>query len=184
MKNVLTSLIVLFALLASESVQAQLTRGITGNSGLAVSDMSTELFGSKKRKEARSKNEKLREQNERLEHQVEILDARLNRCMQDNAYNRYPRKRRNYNYNSLSADFWGENKLQKEYDMLKEENVFLRDQVSWYQSQIRDCEGNYRDDRYRDRDRGDRHDDRRDKPCNCNKGKKKKNYPKKRHCDD
>ncbi|MCI4667094.1 MAG: hypothetical protein MRZ79_02965 [Bacteroidia bacterium] len=181
MKHLQITFTVLLALLISTSTQAQLTRGIVGTGNLEINDATTELFGSRKRKEARTRNERLREQNLRLERQVEILDARLNRCMQDNVYSRYPRKRKRYNYNSLSQDFWGENKLQKEYDMLKEENIFLRDQVSWYQNQINQCEGSYRDDRNRDRGRNDRGRT----PCNCKKGKKKyKDYPRKRDCDD
>ena len=154
MKKTLPTLFLLLSFMAQLSVHAQFTPGISSNQGFDMTDMSSEFFRRKEKRYDKARNERLREQNIRLQRQIYLLEEELDDCMDDRARRRYPNRRKQSRYD-LRQDYWGERKIEREYQELKEENEFLRDQYDWLENELDECQDRYRRDRdrrYRDRD--------------------------------
>lgn len=186
MKTKLSILILLFGLLAQVQAQSVSTPGIISGKNIGASDMSNDFFNRKEKRYDKSRNEQLREQNQRLQRRIEVLERDLDDCSADRARTRYPKRRYDSNFN-LQQNYWGERRIEKEYEELKKENVFLRDYHDWLARELDDCQRTYQRDRrgdyrrpdygrdrdYRDRDSRDR--DYRDRDykdhdsCSCQK---------------
>lgn len=201
MKHAFPTLLLIFSMLTQIEIQAQSipTPGIAGGQSFGLADVSNEFFRRKEKRYDRARNDRLRDQNERLERQIYQLEQDLDACMQDRNRRRYPRRRNTSRYD-LRNDYFGERRIEREYQELKEENEFLRDQHDWLENELYECEDRYQRTRSRSRDRYDRgRDDRRyrqhDTCCNHShhgrhhpshsKGKHKGKHKNKHYrCDD
>jgi len=178
MKSIHILLSLGLALVFSLQTSAQ-TPGITGKGPFSMETSTSEIFGSKKRQEARERNERLQSQNERFRDQIRRLETSLERCAGTQTRRRLP-SRKLTPTRATGSQFIGERKLDREYEQLMDENRFLRSERDWLMNEVRDCREAR--ERAKNRDRYDRGKDRSDDCC-CDgrskskgKGKKKKRY--------
>ncbi|MEL6675472.1 MAG: hypothetical protein AAFR61_24910 [Bacteroidota bacterium] len=172
MKQVFLSIALLMGLWSLGTLHAQSTPGIVGGQAYSIEDMANTIFPSKQKRYDKSRNARLKEQNQRLERQIHAMQLRLDDCM--GARTRYGKRRPVAQYD-FRTDYWGERRIQKEYEQLQKENTYLREHYSWVKNELNECEARYYDD-YEDyrprrtaqgRDRGPQRD------C-CTHGKKAK----------